>query len=243
MGSLREWPAPGKSIKNSDQFDASLGFVNPQRLGSKTPAYPEIVLLSLLEMRLAKKQSVYQMYPSSVFEAEAANPLPVDLATETGFAAKRRGAAFFDTAFTLLVRRLKATVTRLVRSSFMLKGELYNPKNPVYAVIRDMESTKGDRLHADEAARSEHSGLVRGDARRVLPATSRGDKEEADPVRLHSARGARVALIARRLLPGGLQRGAHDRGRASSRRRVNTARRQDPGAAEVSRTASRGAQL
>ena len=54
MSSLQEWLSPGESIETAVQFDAFLGFVNSQRLGSKmtaypeTTAYPDLVLLSLL---------------------------------------------------------------------------------------------------------------------------------------------------------------------------------------------------
>ena len=79
------------AIGNTAQFDAFLGFVNSQQLEPKTTAYPDTVLLSLLRTCLVNNPGV-----SSVLEAEAANPLPADLTTETGFATKKGGLAFLD---------------------------------------------------------------------------------------------------------------------------------------------------
>ena len=83
----------GGGIENSAQFDAFLGFVSSQRLGPKTTTHPDAALLSLLHTRLAKNQSVQQIYASSVLEAEAASTPSEDLATETGFSAKKRGVS------------------------------------------------------------------------------------------------------------------------------------------------------
>ena len=58
MSPLQEWLSPGESIETAVQFDAFMGFVTSQRLGSKTTAYPDLVLLSLLKTRLGKEQSV-----------------------------------------------------------------------------------------------------------------------------------------------------------------------------------------
>ena len=60
-----------------------------------------------------------------------------------GFAAKKHGAAFLDTVLVLLERRPNASAACPVCSLFIVKGELYNPKNPEYAAICDTESTKG----------------------------------------------------------------------------------------------------
>ena len=87
-------PAGGERIEAIVQFDTFMGFVNSQRLGTKTTAYPDLVLLLLLKTRLGKEPSVQQMYASSVLEVEAADPLPEDLASKTGIIAKRRSAAF-----------------------------------------------------------------------------------------------------------------------------------------------------
>ena len=109
-------------------------------MGSKTTAYPDSVLLSLLKTRLSKSQSVQQMYASSVLEAEAANPLPTDLAPETEIAAKKRSAVFLDTVLIAFERRLKAAATC---SNRRLKGELYSSKNQEDVAIRDTESAMG----------------------------------------------------------------------------------------------------
>ena len=49
--------------------------MNSQRLAPKTTVYPDAVLYSLLKTRSGKKQSVQQMFQSSMLEAEAANPV------------------------------------------------------------------------------------------------------------------------------------------------------------------------
>ena len=58
MSYLQEWLPPGGCIETIVQFDAFMGFVYSQRLGSKTTAYPDPVLLSLLGTRLGNGQSV-----------------------------------------------------------------------------------------------------------------------------------------------------------------------------------------
>ena len=58
MSSLQEWLPPGKCIETIVQFDAFMGFANSQWLGSKTTAYPDPVLISLLKTRLGKGWSV-----------------------------------------------------------------------------------------------------------------------------------------------------------------------------------------
>ena len=75
MSSLLESLSPGESIETALQFDAFMGFVNSQRLGSKRTAYPDLVLLLLLKMRLGEEQSAQQICASSVLEAESARPL------------------------------------------------------------------------------------------------------------------------------------------------------------------------
>ena len=73
------------------------------------------------------------MYASLVLEAESAHPLE-DSGSESGTAAAatvtKRNAAFLDTVLAALGRRLVAATARPSCSPFMLKAELYNPKNP-----------------------------------------------------------------------------------------------------------------
>ena len=121
MSSLQEWLSPGESTETTVQFDAFLGFVNSQQLGSKTTAYPDLVLLSLLKTRLGVEQSVQQMCASLMLEAKSMHPLG-DLGPETGTAAaaavKKRNAAFLDTALAALERRLVAATPRPPCSPF-----------------------------------------------------------------------------------------------------------------------------
>ena len=122
------------------QFDAFMGFATSQRLGSKTAAYPNPVLLSLLKTRLGEGQIAQQIYASSLLETESAHPLE-DWGSEStaaaAAAAKKRSAAFLDTVLTALGRRLNAADVRPSRSSFMLNSELHNPENPRHAAICD----------------------------------------------------------------------------------------------------------
>ena len=99
-------------------------------------------MLSQLKTRLGKGQGVQQMYAPSVLEADAVNPPPGDSAAETVVIAKKHSAVFLDTVLTALGRHLKAAAVRPSCSSFMLKDELHNPKNPEYAANCDTESTK-----------------------------------------------------------------------------------------------------
>jgi hypothetical protein len=143
MSSLQEWLPPGERIETLAQFDAFQGYVSSQRLGPKTAAHPDLVLLSLLKTRLGKGQSVQQMYASSVLEAESAHPSEDEEGAGTAADEKKRVAAFLDTVLIAFGRRLQAAAATSTSCSFMLKAELHNPKNPEYAAICDTESTKG----------------------------------------------------------------------------------------------------
>lgn len=72
-----------------------------------------------------------------------ANPVPEDSATESAAGANKRVAAYFDADLTSLARCLKATGAAPAGWAFLMKGEMYNPKNPEYAAICDVESAKG----------------------------------------------------------------------------------------------------
>ena len=73
--SMRSWVSP-------DRTDS--------QLAAKPPAYPDMVMLALLKTRLSKKQNVQHMFVSSLLEANAANPPPEDIGSETGAAQKKR---------------------------------------------------------------------------------------------------------------------------------------------------------
>ena len=109
-------PSLSERIENSDQLGAFLGFVNSQWLVLKTTIHPNAVVYSLLKTRLAKKQGVQQIYRSSKLGAEAANPLPEDLATESAAGTKKRGATYLDKVLAWLTRRFEAAVAQPVES-------------------------------------------------------------------------------------------------------------------------------
>jgi hypothetical protein len=50
---------------------------------------------------------------------------------------------YLDTTVVSLARRFKAAVMQPMGSAYMMRGPLYNPKNPEYAASHDTESTKG----------------------------------------------------------------------------------------------------
>ena len=158
------------------------------------------------------------------------------MASETGVIAKKRSAAFLDTVLTALGRRLKATAARPSCSSFMLKGELHNPKNPEYAGVRDTESAKGELVSVRMKLRAADIPVSLENMRDAflcgLPEEVRKETTLHGFARLES----RTAT--------GVYKAVYDEAfmiaRASSRRRVHTAQHQDAGDAEEdSRTTSR----
>ena len=83
-----------------------------------------------------------------MLEVEAANPVPEDAVAESAAGAKKSVAAYFDAVLTSFARCLKATGATPVRWAFLMKDEMYNPNNPEYAAICDVESAKGTLVSA-----------------------------------------------------------------------------------------------